>query len=257
MFTARLGADPVYCTLLGTAAFYGYALVRRVPWALEALTGTLVVLTFVHRDIVNVPAVRLQPAWLIIAATIMLGLGVVRRESWRCLLGAVGLVAGLTLAFPADVAMSPFRWAIAFHLIVLILFIVGTAFEDELARAARFLRAFLILLACMGVIVIPFRFLADVPRWLIDLYPPLMAGLLGCYGIWRWHLPSLAVAGFIFVCWSLASGWQVYRVVRQLIVGLDYLVLSLVVFMLAIVVSLGKAGILSRWLAAWRKRADD
>jgi hypothetical protein len=96
-----------------------------------------------------------------------------------------------------------------------------------------------------------------VPTWLIGIYPPVMAAMLAGYAFWRWHPPTLAIAGLIFVCWSLASGWQVYRVCRQLVVGLDYLVVSLLVFMLAILVSLGKAGLLRRWLAAWRVKATD
>jgi hypothetical protein len=64
----------------------------------------------------------------------------------------------------------------------------------------------------------------------------------------------MGVAAALLVAWSAATGWQIYRHIRQLVVGLDYLVLSLCVFPLAIAISLGKAGILSRWLKAWRHR---
>jgi hypothetical protein len=257
IFTARLGGDPVYCTLLATAAFYAYASIRRVSGAVEALTAALAALTCVHPDILVVRDLAPQPAPLIAAATLLLGLGILRRRSWRCLLGALGLVAGMALALPGDVDMSFYRWAIAFHIVLLVVMIVATAFDDDLARLLRFIGPFLTLLACLGVMLVPFTPPAGVPTWLIGIYPPVMAVMLAGYGIWRWHPPTLAIAGLIFVCWSLASGWQVYRVCRQLVVGLDYLAVSLLVFMLAILVSLGKAGLLSRMLAAWRVKATD
>src|SRR5207249_1286572 len=69
LFTTRIGADPVFCTLVAVAAFYGYALVRRVAWSVEALTATLTALAFVHPDILNDPTPGNQPAPLILAAT--------------------------------------------------------------------------------------------------------------------------------------------------------------------------------------------
>ena len=67
----------------------------------------------------------------------------------------------------------------------------------------------------------------------------------------------ISVAGLVFTAWALASGWQIYRALRQLIVGLDYLMLSLIVFVMAIGVSLAKAGLLSRWLTIWREPAEE
>jgi hypothetical protein len=257
IFTVRLGGDPVYWTLIASAGFYAYASIRHVSWAVESLTASLAALSCVHPDILVVRDLVPQPAPLIAAATLLLGLGIWRRQSWRCLLGALGLVAGMALALPADAEMSFYRWAIAVHLVLFVVMIVATAFDDELARMLRFIGPFLTLLVCLGVMLVPFTPSAGVPAWLIGIYPPVMAAVLAGYGFWRWHPPTLAIAGLIFVCWSLASGWQVYRVCRQLVVGLDYLAVSLLVFMLAILVSLGKAGLLRRWLAARRVKATD
>jgi hypothetical protein len=81
-----------------------------------------------------------------------------------------------------------------------------------------------------------------------------MAGVLAAYGLIRWNVPSLVVAAGIVLCWVIASGWQLYLALRALIAGLDYLVLSVVLFLLAIGVSLAKAGYLSRLLS--RRKAD-
>jgi hypothetical protein len=106
----------------------------------------------------------------------------------------------------------------------------------------------------MRVLVLP---PPDVPGLLLDAYPVAMACMLAVYGVWRWHVPSLVIAALIFTVWSLASGWQIYRACRQLIVGLDYLVLSLMVFLVAIAVSLAKAGLVTRWVATWREASSD
>jgi hypothetical protein len=47
-------------------------------------------------------------------------------------------------------------------------------------------------------------------------------------------------------CWLTAAGWRGYRALRQIIVGLDYLALSLTLFAVAVLISLGKAGVLWR-----------
>ena len=39
LFSARLGYHPLFLAVLASAGFYAYALVRRVPWTVEALTG--------------------------------------------------------------------------------------------------------------------------------------------------------------------------------------------------------------------------
>jgi hypothetical protein len=51
------------------------------------------------------------------------------------------------------------------------------------------------------------------------------------------------------------AGWRGYRVLREEVAGLDYLALSLVLLPVAVLVSLGRAGVLRRWVAAWRARA--
>jgi hypothetical protein len=252
IFTSRLGADPIYCTLLAAAGFYAYAAIRRASWSIEALTATLVLLAIVPTHFLQDRTFTTQPAPLVAAATLLLGLGIWNRQSWRCLAGALGLVAGLALAFPSDAGASAYRWPIMFHLAVVILFLVGTAFEDVLARVLRVTAGVLVLLAAMRVLLLPLTPPTGVPLLLIEAYPVAVACLLALYGVWRWHVPSLAIAATIFALWSLVSGWQIYRVCRQLVVGLDYLVLSMVVFMLAIGVSLAKAGVLRRWWTAWR-----
>ncbi|HJZ57755.1 MAG TPA: hypothetical protein VKE74_22540, partial [Gemmataceae bacterium] len=47
---------------------------------------------------------------------------------------------------------------------------------------------------------------------------------------------------------------RVYARLRDEVAGLDYLVLSLVLLPVAVLISLEKAGLVSRWIALWRGR---
>jgi hypothetical protein len=258
MFTKRLGADPVYCTLVLTAVYYGYAALRRAPLAIEGMTAALVALTWVEPKILTSDDFAApQSAPLMVVSTLLLGLGVWRRSSWLCLFGSVGLIAGVMLTIAGDDVLAPYRWWFALHLGVLTMMILGVAFDDGLAQSLRFIGPGLLLVICVEVIFFPGSLPASLPKWVIPVHPVVMATLLAGHGLWRWHIPTMAIAGAIFFCWSIATGWQAYRVGRQMMVGWDYLALSLTVFAVAILVSLGKAGILSRWAASWREQATD
>jgi ABC-type dipeptide/oligopeptide/nickel transport system permease component len=90
----------------------------------------------------------------------------------------------------------------------------------------------------------------DATWWLVA-YPPVLAGLLAGYGLLtRNHRPSYVCAALIFIVWGTIAGWRLYALARQLVVGLDQIVLSAAAFVLAVLISLGKSGHLRRWLTA-------
>jgi len=245
-FVERMGADPIYCTIVACAVFYLYAAVRRVSWAVEAMTLTLAVLAFAHPRFQDFGMVAdPQPAPMIVASILLLGLGVLRRGSWRCLSGACALSLGIALVIPADSEIFAYRWPIAFHMALLSVFIVGALFDDDLARSLRVVGPLLALGICLAVMVLPARAFGTLPTWALQFYPLTMSLLLAGYGCWLWHWPTLLIAAIILLSWTGAAGWQVYRMIRTWVVGMDYLVLSLLVFGLAILVSLGK----SHWFA--------
>jgi hypothetical protein len=238
MFTERFGADPVYCALLATTVFYLYAALRRTPYAVEALTGALALATFVNPQVLRDGLLAApQPGPVLVAAVLLLGLGVWRRGSWRCFAGACGLAVAVGLAIPPESVVFPFGWA----------------FDDDLGKALRTAGPTMVLLVCLVLMVLPLRALADLPFWLPRFYPLAMGVLLAAYGYLLWHPPTMVIAGLILLSWSGASGWTIYRAARARIVGLDYLVLSFLVFALAILVSLGKSHLMARW----RKPATD
>jgi len=257
-FSARLGGDPLFLTLLASAGFYGYAAARRMPLATEALTAVLAALAVVGPDTLSRGnLVAPQPAPILAAAALQLGLGAWRCNAWRCLFGGVALAVAATLAVPGESSAASHRGLLAFHLALAAVLGVGAAFDGVLARLLRGVGAGLVLLVCLAAIFGQLDAPAGLPDWTVGAYPGVMAVILAGYGLLFVHRPSLAIAGTVLACWLATAGWQGYFALRKLVPGLDQMALSLALFAIAILVSLGKSGILSRWIAMRGEEVPD
>jgi hypothetical protein len=246
-FAARLGGGPLWVALLLSAGYYAYAAVRRVPAAPDALAAALVALAFVNPDALRGGALlvpRAEP--LLVAAVLQLGLGTDRRDARRCLLGTAGLAAVVALALPAWAGSAGFRAWLAFHLALGGMLLIGAALDDRLARLLRGAGAALVLPACLVALLAPPVPPAGLPSWSGAAYTLVMAALLVGYGLWLGHRLSLGVAALLLACWLAGAAWWAYRALRQVVAGLDYIMLSLALFALAVLVSLAKAGALRR-----------
>jgi hypothetical protein len=76
-------------------------------------------------------------------------------------------------------------------------------------------------------------------------------------GLWRREAWRWGLAGGAPAVWVGLEGWRLYLAARAALAGLDYLVAGLLVFPLAVLVSLGKAGVVGRWVRTWRGLPDD
>jgi hypothetical protein len=258
VFTARLGGDPLFLALLAAAGFYAYAAVRRVPLATELLTAVLAALAVVGPDTLDRGDFAApQPAPILAAALLQLGLGLWRRSAWRCLLGGSGLAITVALVVPEGTIAASHRDLVAFHLILAAVLGVGAGFEGFLARTLRLAGALLVLLAgvaaTFGGVDVP----EGIPPWAAVAYPLALAFLVATYGLILAHRPSFAVAGMVLACWLATAGWQGYCSLRQLVTGLDHIALSLGLFGVAILVSLAKSGVLARWLPGRVRQVPD
>jgi hypothetical protein len=249
IFTARLGGDPLYVTLLAVAVFYFYAMLRAAPFAIEALSASLAVLAVIGPNtLATYTFVDPQPLPILAAGIMQLGLGLWRQQSWRCL-AAAGLAVAAFLAIPVhDHAWRALQVPIAFHLWLFAILLISEGFDDGLARQLRIVGPCLVLLACVYVVSTPINLPGFLPRWTLNAYVPMMAGVLLCYGLLPKRRTSLVLAGLILACWMAETCWRGYGLWRQMLVGLDYLVLSLALFAVAILISLTRAGTLARWL---------
>ena len=252
-FTARLGGDPLFLTLLASAGFYAYAALRRVPSAVEALTAALVVLAFVRPNSFTKGA-QAAP-WslpILTAATLQLGLGLWRRNAWRCLIGGGGLAAGAALALPAEAPLL--RCIVAFHLVMLVVLLVGAAFDNDLGRRLRVVGGGMVMLGCVAAVFGWFGQPASVPAWTLSVYPVMLAALLAGYGLLLTHWPSHLLAGLALSPWLATGAWRVYAILRREVVGLDYITLSMALFAVAVLISLAKSGLLLLWIEALAKK---
>jgi len=255
MFTARLGGDPLFATLLPLAVYYLYAMVRRVPWAAEGLTTVLALLAIVGSEALDRGLPHTPGAEPLLAiALLQLALGLRQRSAWRCALGGVALVAGWMLAF-GDA--TPRAWIIALHLILLAILMVAALFDDAFARTLRLAGAGVALLACLAGLFLPADDFLGFPGWAVEAYPPTMAITLGAYALLLNCRPALAMGGLALGGWLAAVGLRGYTSVRQFVTGLDYLVIGLTLFVLALLISLAKSGILARWVAMHGRKAPD
>ncbi|SRR5579883_2659839 len=249
VFTARVG-EPLSILLLAAALFFAYAAWRRVALSTEALTAVLLMLAFVGPDTLDEH--RLTPPQttpLLAAAFLQLALGIDGRNSRRCLAGA-GFLLAAVLTLPEEVHESFPVEIVVFHLAVFAGLIIGALFNDGLARLLRFLASGLIVLACLAVMMGRADASASVPPTMLLLYPLVMAMLLAVYGRLFGERSFVVAAGLILAGWLSLAGWRGYCWLRQRVLGLDHLLLSLVLFAVAVLVSLAKSRIRLRWLAA-------
>jgi hypothetical protein len=253
LFSTRLGGDPLYLTLVASAGFFAYAVLRRVSLAAEILTVVLAALALVGPDTLGrgefiVP--RREP--ILAAAILQLALGAWRGQSLRCLLGAFGLVLVTALVLPGIIEDSLLRGVVVFHLAWLAVMILGATFNDAPGRLLRFFGAAMLLPVCLAVLFGDHEVLSRLPGWVVEAYVPVMGVVLASYGWMLHHRVSQGVAVVVQCCWLVVVGCNGYRALRDIVAGLDQIVLSLVVFALAVLVSLGKSGQLSRRLAERR-----
>ena len=253
-FSRRLGGDPLYLTLIGAAGFYGYAALRHVPLAIEGLTAVLAALAVVGPDTLGSGALLPpQPGPILAAALLQGGLGLWRRQAWRCLTGVGGLTAAVALV-PAGQGGDPSLHAlVVFHVGLFGVLFVGASFENTLGRLLRLTGAVLVLGACLTVLFVPLTPPPSLPPRAAEVYPLILAALLAGYGWLLAHRVSRMCAVLVLTCWSAAVGCA-YCLLRERVVGLDLMATSLGLFALAVLVSLTKSGAVARWLAArWGK----
>jgi hypothetical protein len=252
LFMGTLGCSPLFLALLAAAVFYAIALVRRVPAALGALTTALLALAVVSPSTLDLDGLVIaapQPQPLLALAVLQLWLGWRGRRSGRCLFGAACLVAGLTLSL-GKTDSAPFQGLIASHLALASLLALGAVFDDALARFLRLAGAVLLTLACL--LAVPgdpwLCKLAFFSPEFVRVYPMIMVVIATTYGFLfgsRAHLyaATLSVAG-----WLTLVGVRGYLQARQVVAGLDRIAWGMAFFLLAMLISLAKAGLLRRWL---------
>jgi len=243
-FIDRLGGTPFYLTLLASAGFYGYAALRRVPAALDALTAVLVAMAFVSPhtlDLDTLVAPRALP--ILAAAAVQTAVGLRRRSAWRCLIGTACAVASTTIAM-RPVGAGSHQGPLAFHLALTAVLVVGAAFDDRLGRLLRSMGAAMALLGSLVAMTGRFEHIGGTPKWLVEAYPLVMAILIAGYGFVLGHRLSVTSAWLIVSFWLGAVSCRGYVPLREVVAGLDSIAIGMVLLGLAVLTSMAKGGVL-------------
>ena len=244
-FMGALGASPLFLTL-AAVVIVCVAAVRRLPFALEAMTCSLLVLSLAGRRTLDFGGLTTpQPLLLFAVAALQLGLALRLKASWRFLVGAIALTGAVAIGTDR-VGWHGLQAVVAVHIMLAALMAVGVLFDDALSRFLAGVGAALLNLACLSALWTDPGY-AELPPILVLAYPVV----LGLVGIAYGHATgsrAYLVAGWAGILgWLAAVGWQGYGQLRRRLVGLDWIIVGLAFFGLAAVISLAKAGVWSSW----------
>lgn len=243
-FTTRLGGTPLYLALLASAGFFAYASLRRVRSATDALSLALLALLWVAPDSLDLDyGGSPRPLPLLLVAVVQLALGLRRQNAWRCLVGACCLVFAMSLVLPGG-STGAHRGPILFHLLLIAVLIVGALFDNDLGRYLRGIGATMAVLGSLVVIAGRFSPSATIPAWGAAVYPLMLAVILAVYGYALKDRIPLGAVALILLSWLIGSGWRAYSALRQIVTGVDYIVIGMVLFLLAVLTSMAKGGVL-------------
>ena len=140
LFSETLGGSPVFLTLVGAAAFHGYAAVRRVPLAWELLARDLVALAAVGPMTFDLhETIAMHPLPLAAAGLV---LGTIAWRGWHSgrAAAAAGLLVTAITRGCAEIWPDADSTLIAIQLFIVALMVFGALFDDWLRQLAQNMR---------------------------------------------------------------------------------------------------------------------
>jgi hypothetical protein len=246
IFRETLGVSPFCLSLVSAIVFLAYAASRRVPMAWELMGAGLVTLAVVSPRTVDLFSLVSPQALPMAAAGLVLATSAWRRRnSTLAALAAVCFVTGLS-RMSEDLGVVHDSWPIQLHLGVAALGMLGTLFEDGLGRLARRSAALALIGLGLDAATGHPRIWSSMPPSLVTWYPLLAAIPAYAYGRLTSDRFFLASAAINLTAWLAQSGGQTYSHLRKLLVGLDQISWGMVFFLLAMAISLKKAGLWPR-----------
>jgi hypothetical protein len=244
-FVSRLGGTPFYLTLLLSAGFFAYAALRRAPMALDALMVAMVAIAFVSPgtlDLAELIPPRMLP--ILVVGVSQTAIGLWRRSIGRSVLGSAFLVAAAMIAVRGSSAQSH-PGPLVFHFALVAALGIGAVFDDRIGLVLRTLGASMAVVGSLFVLTGRIEHPLGIASWAIEVYPPVVCLIIAGYGLVLGHRTSLALAGLIAFSCLASAGWRGYCSLRQFAAGVDYIVIGMLLFSLAVLTSMAKGGLLS------------
>ncbi len=178
-------------------------------------------------------------------------LGTRYRYAAAYLLGGWCAVAGPWIDFRST-SFAAYGGVIPIHLLLAVVLVVGAVFRDNIGRWTQNVGAAGLFLLSLAAITCEPTSIGNPPALLLTLYPLAAGTVAVVYGLLVKNPWFFASAAGSLLIWLVASVLSSYRQLRRITPGTDYLVWGALAFLIALVVSLSKMGLLQRLLARWR-----
>jgi hypothetical protein len=151
---------------------------------------------------------------------------------------------------------ASFQVLFAFHLALLAILVMGAVFDDSLGRLLR--RSGAVLLTLASLLAVPgdpwLCKLAFVWPEAVRVYPMMLVVIATSYGFLFGSRAHLLAATWGVSGWLVLVGLRSFLEVRKYVAGLDRIAWGMGFFLLAMMISLAKAGLLRRWI---ERKPDD
>lgn len=258
-FAETLGGAPLFLTLIATTAFYALCTLRRVPHAVDALSICLVLFSVCGPATANPGTAALTSPRgfpFVFIAVIQFCMAIRQRNAVRSVLSVACVLVAATISYQ-ETHFTAYGGLIPFHLLLAVVLLVGAVVRDKFGEFVQYIGAILIALAGVTSVVCGPRILGEVPPMLPEVYPLLAIATAVAYGYFVRNRSYYLSATGVLVVWLATVAWHMYRGLRQTMAGLDYLLFGLLFFLIAMLISLNKAGVLTHWFRPRRSKSAD
>jgi hypothetical protein len=254
MLVHRLGGTPLFLTVILAGLYYVYAALRRVPVALEGVSASLLLLSVIGPNTLELSGLttpRIAP--LLAVGGLQVWLALSRRSLGRWLAATACFVAAATIGIPVWLVRIP-QPVLAFHLALGCVLFLSACFDSGLARFLRGTCLMAIVCASVVWLQVDPMLLPEIPPRLLSLYPLVLSATALGYGFIVHSRGYRIGAAMALGCWLAATGWQLYGSMRRFVIGIDQIAWGLAFFGLAAFISLVKAGAIHEWVSQWRAK---
>lgn len=243
-FSQQIGGSPLWLTLLAATGYFGLAALRGVRGAADLMAGTCALLAFVDPQSVDFSHWGTPQAWpLLVAGTWELALAIRRSDSRRWVAAAGALFGALAIMLGKS-SLPPSLGMLPIHLYIITLLAIGACGRDLFARYVQEFTAGFLLVVVAFVAFKNTQMLRHFPLWVLTLYPLVMLAVALAYGRVVKNRRFFISGAGIAIIWTLTSGVREYDYLHQRLIGLNHIAAGIVFFLVALLISLIKAGVL-------------
>ena len=246
LFEAELHSTPLFLTLMAVVGFYGLAAGRSVRGAPALLFLSLIGLSFYRPESVRLADVD-SPAWLpvVLAGLLQLAHGIRRRQSVRAL-AAVALILAEFWYQGQGTWFTIYGGMIPLNLFLLAVLVIGAARWNDFARWLRRAGAVAIVAMVVGFVFGLDQLAEYLPSPILFGYPVMLTAVAFAYAYLIREPIFFYAGGASASSWAVMLGWRGYLVAREQFAGLDHVALGAIFFLVALTISMLKAGLVDR-----------